>query len=181
MDAKLSPPSVRRRHPWAVRPWTLLVLALLLVAGTLIQACSDNNGTTGPTFACNESPSGTGSVRALAACPQAGGKVPVVGSATGGPFGTLQVAVILPGIINSGGSAPVLVIVTNTNGVAVPGQLVRLTSTGGELVAKSGTTDSNGTFTTALNVPCDSGAGGSVVGIASGVTGSGTFAPGAPC
>ena len=28
MDAKTSPPSARRRRPWTVRPWTLVVLAL---------------------------------------------------------------------------------------------------------------------------------------------------------
>ena len=67
MDAKLSPPSVRHRRPSGVRPWTRLVLGLLLMAGTLIQACSDNNGSTGPTFACRENavgaePDGSGSV-----------------------------------------------------------------------------------------------------------------------
>jgi len=183
MDAKLSPLNARPRRPWAVRPCTLVVLALLLAVGTLIQACSDNNGTTGPTFSCNESPSGRGtsSVRALAACPQAGGPVPVVGTGTGGPLGTLQVAVIVPGTINLGTDAPVLVIVTNLNGVAVPGQSVQLGSTGGNLAAKSGKTDSSGSFATTISVQCPS-TGGSVTAIVSGVTGSGTFtAAGGPC
>src|SRR5262249_27019130 len=180
MDAKLSPPSARRGRTWSVRPWTLVVLALLLVAGTLIQACTDNNGTSGPTFACNESPTGQGGVRALAACPQTGGKVPVVGDATGGPLGTLQVAVIVPGKIDENTDAPVLVVVTNLNGIAVPGQAVQLSSTGAELAATSGKTDSNGTFTTTIKVPCGSG-GGSVTAIVSGVTGSGTFATTNPC
>ena len=80
-----------------------MVLALLLVAGTLIQACTDNSNTTGPSFSCNENPiergAGSGSVRSLAACPQSGGKVPVVGDAIGGPGGTLAVTVIVsPGV-----------------------------------------------------------------------------------
>src|SRR5262245_58528454 len=106
MDATLSPPSTQRRPPRAARPWTLVVLALLLATGTLIQACSDNNGTVGPTFACNESPNGrsTGSVRALAACPQSGGKVPVVADATGGVLSPLTVTLVIPATINLGGS-----------------------------------------------------------------------------
>ena len=183
MDATLSPPSARRRRPWTVRPWTLVVLALLLIAGTLIQACSDNNGTTGPTFSCNESPSGrgTGSVRALAACPQSGGPVPVVGDATGGATGTLEVAVIVPGVINSGGSGSVKVIVTNAHGIAVPNRSVILSSSGGNLATTSGTTDSQGTFTTTIAVPCDSTSGGSVTAIVQGVTETGTFTAGSPC
>ena len=58
MDAKLSPPSVRHGARGRVRPWTRVVFGLLLLAGTLIQACSDNNGSTGPTFACRENASG---------------------------------------------------------------------------------------------------------------------------
>ena len=75
MDVKRSPDHARR-HPWAVRPWTLVVFGLLLVVGTLIQACSDNNGTVGPTFECSEitaaqgtakGRSGTSNARSLAA------------------------------------------------------------------------------------------------------------------
>ena len=180
MDAKLSPPSARRRRPWAVRPWTLVVLALLLVAGTLIQACTDNNGTTGPTFACNESPrgDGAGSVRALAACPQTGGKVPLVGDATGGPAGSLFVKVIVsPQVIDRGRRGSVLVNVTNLNGIGVPSKTVILTSAFGNLDAASGTTDDHGIFTTTMVVPCDITPGpGSVSATVDGVTNSGLFA-----
>ena len=179
MDAKLSPPSARRYRPWAVRPWTLVVLALLLVVGTLIQACSDNNGTSGPTFSCNENlvghGAGSGSVRSLAACPQSGGKVPVVGDAIGGPGGSLRVAVTInPGVIDLGRRGSVLVIVTNLHGIAVPDRPVQLTSTGGNLDATSGTTDDHGFFSTTISVPCD-GKSGTVTAIVDGVAGTGNF------
>jgi hypothetical protein len=159
MDAKTSPPSMRRRRPWAVHPWTFAVLALLLVAGTLIQACTDNSNTSGPSFSCNENPiergAGSGSVRSLAACPQSGGKVPVVGDAVGGPAGTLVVTVIVsPAVIDRGRRGSVLVNVTNAHGIGVPGRTVVLTSSG-NLDATSGTTDQNGIFTTTMLVPCD--------------------------
>ena len=68
-------------------PGTRLVFGLLLMAGTLIQACSDNNGSTGPTFACredasNQSPTRSGSVRLAESCTAT--PAPVVGDGTGG-------------------------------------------------------------------------------------------------
>jgi hypothetical protein len=180
MDAKLSPPSARRRRPWAVRPWTLMVLGLLLVAGTLIQACTDNSNTTGPSFSCNENPigrgAGSGNVRSLAACPQSGGKVPVVGDGVGGPLGTIHVGVTVnPGTIDQGRRGSVLVIVTSQNGVGIPDKAVQLTSTGGNLDATSGTTDANGLFSTTIVVPCGATSPGAVSAIVAGVTGTGTF------
>jgi hypothetical protein len=183
MDAKLSPHSPRRRRPWAVRPWTLLVLALLLAVGTLIQACSDNNGTSGPTFSCNENPIGHGGVRSLAACPQGGGKVPVVGAVGVDPAtGKLNLSVAVtvnPGTIDKGRRGSVLVIVTSAHGAGIPDQAVQLTSTGGNLDATSGTTNGNGLFSTTIFVPCDTAAAaGSVTAIVDGVPspgGSGAF------
>ncbi len=178
MDAKLSPPSARRR-PWAFRPWTLVVLALLLVAGTLIQACTDNDATTGPTFSCNENPigrgAGSGSVRSLAACPQSGGPVPLVGDGIGGPEGTLFVLVTVnPASIEVGRRASVLTIVTNATGIGIPNRPVQLTASGGNLDATSGVTDSSGLFSTTIFVPCDS-VGGQVTAIVAGKVSTGTF------
>ena len=181
MDAKLSPYSPTRRRPRAIRPWTLVVLALILVAGTLIQACTDNNGTTGPTFACNESPrgGGAGGVRALAACPQTGGPVPVVGNVGAGLNAVVQVN---PGAIDIGRRASVIVIVTSganastgtQAGAGIPGRTVRLAATGGSLDATSGTTDANGVFATTMIVPCGSTPGtGSVTAIVDGVASTG--------
>src|SRR5262245_38506341 len=178
MDAKLSPHSPRQRRPRAICPWTLVVLALLLAAGTLIQACSDNNGTTGPTFSCNESPSGRGAggVRALAACPQTGGPVPVVGNVGNGLNAVVQVN---PGVIDIGRRASVIVIVTSAPapglvGAGIPGRTVRLAASGGSLDATSGTTDANGVFATTMIVPCGSTAGGGkVTAIVEGVGSSG--------
>ena len=178
MDAKLSPPSARRRRPWAVGPWTLVVLVLLLVAGTLIQACTDNDATTGPTFSCNENPIGRGagseSARSLAACPQGGGPVPVVGDGIGGPAGTLFVQVTVnPGTIEVGRRASVLTIVTNANGIGIAGKPVQLTATGGNLDATSGVTDSSGLFSTTMFVPCGPGGPGQVTAIVAGVVSTG--------
>ena len=183
MDAKLSPSSARRR-PWAFCPWTLVVLALLLVAGTLIQACSDNDATTGPTFSCNENPigrgAGSGSVRSLAACPQNGGPVAVVGDGVGGtgvpgvPDSKLLVAVTVnPGTIDKGRRGSVLVIVTSSHGAGIPNKAVQLTSTGGNLDATSGTTNGNGLFSTTIFVPCDAPSTGTVTAIVDGVVSTG--------
>ena len=177
MDVKLPPPSVRRRRPWAVRPWTLVVLGLLLVAGPLIQACSDNNATTGPTFSCNENPigrgAGSGSVRSLAACPQSGGPVPVVGDGTGGATGGVVVFVtVSPGTVDRGRRASVTVVATSKNGVKLGGtHSVFLTTSVGSLDASSGTM-SDGVFQTSLLIPCDVGlaAAGNVVGIVDGAS-----------
>jgi hypothetical protein len=133
MDARLLPPSAKRRGSWGAHPWTLVVLGLFLAA--LTQACSDNNGTVGPTFTATP--------------------VPVVGDAIGGPAGTLFVQVTVnPSTVDIGRRASVLVIATNTNGFAVSGRPVQLTATGGNLDATSGVTDANGLFATTMVVPC---------------------------
>ena len=185
MDATPSPLGVGPRRPWAVRPWTFVTLALLLVVATLIQACSDNSGTTGPTFSCNESPieQGTTSAkaRALAACTGGTqGPVPVVGNIGGGLTINVQVN---PGTIDIGRRASVIVIVTSGTGgdvgkagAGIPGRTVRLDAVGGNLDATSGTTDANGVFSTTMIVPCGSVLGaGLVTAIVDGVKGSTIF------
>jgi hypothetical protein len=179
MDAKLSLHSSRRRRSRAIRPWTLATLALLLAVGTLIQACSDNNGTTGPTFSCNENPLGegtrSGNVRALAACTGGTqGPAPVVGNVGAGETVTVS---INPGVIDIGRRGSVVVIVTSVNGAGIPGRTVRLDSLGGNLDATSGTTDASGVFATTMIVPCGTLAGGAglVTAIVDGKTGNQIF------
>jgi hypothetical protein len=158
-----------------------VVLALLLVAGTLIQACTDNSNTTGPSFSCNENPigrgGGAGNVRSLAACPQSGGPVPVVGDVTHDPVTGAPVLNVIvtvnPGVIDLGRRGSVVVVVTNVHGVAIPNQAVQLTSTGGNLDATSGTTNVNGVFSTTIFVPCDATSPGTVVAIVDGQTSTG--------
>src|SRR5262249_26328655 len=181
MNAKLSPHSARRGRPWAVRPWTLAVLGVLLVTGALIQACTDNNGPAGPSFECHESTTGgkttttrSGNVRSLAACTAT--PVPVTGDGIGGPSATIFVSVAVnPGTIEKGRRGTVLVSVTNQHGFAIANTAVQLASAGGNLDATSGTTDGNGLFSTTIFVPCDSTGAGKVTAIVSGVTGTGAF------
>ena len=155
-----------------------MVLGLLLVASTLIQACSDNNYGTGPTFACQETPTGhgtgkSGNARSLAACTQGTpGPAPVVGDGTGGATGGIVVAVTVnPGTVDIGRRASVLVIATSKNGVKLGGQHdVFLTSSLGSLDATSGTLQ-NGVFATTIFLPCDvTGATGNVVAIVDGAS-----------
>jgi hypothetical protein len=155
MDAKLSPPSARRRRPWAVRPWTLVVLALLLVAGTLIQACTDNDHTTGPTFACNEKPvgrgAGSGNARSLAACPQSGGPVPTTGFANTSAEIRVQVG-INPNSITPGTRAGVTAFVTNLNGQPLAGKNVQFSTDVGSLDQTVVPTNAQGQASTTLRV-----------------------------
>ena len=51
MDAKPSNRLWGRGGGWADRPWLLTAICLLVLAGVLIQACSDNKGPSGPQFA----------------------------------------------------------------------------------------------------------------------------------
>jgi hypothetical protein len=160
MDATLSPPSARRRRSWAVRPWTLVVLALLLVAGTLIQACSDNNGTTGPKFECREQ---KGGVKVLTQC--TGSPARVVGDAIGGPTGTINVQVaVQPGTVDRGRRAGVTFFLTNLNGFPLPGRTIAFSSNAGKFDTLSGVTGADGTFSTTMLVTCEA------------VTGSGSIA-----
>jgi hypothetical protein len=132
---------------------------LLVVGALLIQACSDNKGSSGPTFACRENTIGqktarSGSVRTLAACTAS--PAPVVGDAIGGPEGTLFVQVTInPGTVTRGRRASVLVIVTNINGKPLQGRRVQLAPSAGQLDQTTGLTDVNGLFSTTLLVPCE--------------------------
>ncbi len=151
MDAKLSPPSARRRGPRGIRPPTLVVFGLLLLAATLIQACSDNNGSTGPTFECREQ---KGGVKVLAQC--TGSPARVVGDAVGGPNGTLNIqATVTPGIVDRGRRAGVTILLTSANGAPIQGGTVSVSSPGGKFDSSGGTTDPNGTFSTTMLVPCE--------------------------
>jgi hypothetical protein len=147
MDAKLPPPSARRR----LRPSTLAVFGLLLLAGTLIQACSDNNGSTGPVFECREQ---KGGVKVLAQC--TGSPAKVVGDAVGGPNGTLNIqATVTPGVIDRGRRGGVQILLTSANGAPIQGGTVSVSSPGGKFDSPGGTTDPNGTFSTTMLVPCE--------------------------
>ena len=148
MDAKLSPPSARRRRPWAVRPWTLVVFGLLLVAGTLIQACSDNNGTVGPTFECREAKAGASS-KTLAAC--TGSPAPTTGFAN--TSADIKVAVVInPNAITPGRRAGVTALVTNLNGQPLAGKSVQFSTDVGSLDLVVVTTNGAGQASTWLSI-----------------------------
>jgi hypothetical protein len=150
MDARRSLDRVSRSLR-GVRPWTLTVLGLLLMAGTMLQACSDNNGNTGPVFECREQ---KGGVKVLAQC--TAGPAPVTGDGIGGPGGTVFVQVTVnPGTIDRGRRATVLTIVSNLNGFPLPGRRVFLAPSVGRLDATSGVTNSAGLFSTSLFIPCE--------------------------
>ena len=149
MDAKLSPPSARRRHPWAVRPWTLLVLALLLVAGTLIQACSDNNGSTGPRFECREQ---KGGVKVLAQC--TGSPAPTTGFAN--TAADIKVSLgINPASITPGQRAGVTAFVTNLNGLPLAGKNVQFSTDVGSLDQTVVQTNAQGQASTTIRISSD--------------------------
>jgi hypothetical protein len=148
MDAKRSPLSVRRRRPWAVRPWTLAVFGLLLLAGTLIQACSDNNGSTGPTFECREAKAGA-SKKALAAC--TGSPAPTTGFAN--TSAEIKVVVgINPNAITPGTRAGVTAFVTNLNGQPLSGKMVQFSTDVGSLDKTVVVTNGAGQASTYLRV-----------------------------
>ena len=146
MDAKLSPPSARRRRPWPVRPWTLVVFGLLLLAGTLIQACSDNNGSTGPTFECREQ---KGGVRVVAQC--AGAPAPSTGFANTSADIRVQVAVN-PNAITPGRRAGVTAFVSNLNGQPLAGKRVQFSTEVGTLDQVAVTTNGAGQASTTLSI-----------------------------
>jgi hypothetical protein len=159
MDAKLSTPSVGRRRRRGIGGWSRMALGLLFIAGALMQACSDNNGTTGPTFACHQAAVGerstkSGSVRLAESC--AATPAPVVGDGTGGTSGGIFVQVaVSPGTVDRGRRASVRVIATSRNGFKLTGpREVFLTTTVGSLDATSGTLV-NGVFETTLFIPCE--------------------------
>ena len=159
MDVKLSSPSVRHR-PSGVRPGTRLVIGLLLMAGALIQACSDNNGSTGPTFACREGKAGT-NVKAFNAC--AASPAPTVGLANSNADILIAVQAS-PASTEPGRRVSIIVIVTNGAGIAgvtggsgqpLPGKPVFIIASGGSVDGPSGTTNSQGIYSTTLLVRCE--------------------------
>ena len=87
----------------------------LLVVGMLAQACSDNNGSTGPTFACQKTAAGQGksgsvNARYLNAC-----TAPVSGVVN--DIGDLLITVQAnPGSTEPGRRVSIIVIVTNGKG-----------------------------------------------------------------
>ena len=156
MDERLSTPGMGHGGPGRIRPWTRMALGLLLLTGTLIQACSDNNGSTGPTFACRESALGqsrtrSGSARLAEGCPAS--PAPVIGDGTG--TGILIQVSVSPGTVDRGRRASVTVIATSTGGFRLSGQReVVLTTSLGSLDASSGTMV-DGVFQTSLFIPCE--------------------------
>jgi hypothetical protein len=146
MDATLSPPSARRHRPWTVRPWTLVVLALLLMAGTLIQACSDNNGTTGPKFECREQ---KGGVKVLTQC--TGSPAPTTGFANTSAEIKVQVG-INPNSIAPGQRAGVTAFVTNLNGLPLAGKSVQFSTDVGSLDTTVVPTNAQGQASTYIRV-----------------------------
>ena len=161
MDERVSSPGMGHGGRGRIRPWTRMALGLLLLTGTLIQACSDNNGSTGPTFACRESALGqsrtrSGSARLAEGCPAS--PAPVIGDGTG--TGILIQVSVSPGTVDRGRRASVTVIATSTGGFRLSGQReVILTTSLGSLDASSGTMV-DGVFRTTLFIPCEAEAGG---------------------
>jgi len=158
MNAKLSPPSVKHR-PSGVRPGTRLVFGLLLMAGALVQACSDNNGSTGPTFACREKT--TSNVKAFNASCTAS-PAPVTGIANTNQDINIVVQAA-PASIEPGRRVSIIVIVTNGNpatvgggsGQPLPGQTVFIIASAGVVDGPSGTTNAQGLYSTTLLVRCE--------------------------
>jgi hypothetical protein len=165
MDERLSPPGMGHGGPGRIRPWTRMALGLLLLTGTLIQACSDNNGSTGPTFACRESASGqsptrSGSVRLAEGCPAS--PAPVIGDGSGS-LGVLLTVAVDPSTVDIGRRASVTVVATSTGGFRLSGQReVIVTTSVGSLDASSGTMV-DGVFRTTLFIPCGAAAGAGTV------------------
>jgi hypothetical protein len=127
----------------------------------LAQACSDNNGSTGPTFACQETAVGQGkksgsvNARSLNAC-----TAPVSGVVN--DIGDLLITVQAnPGSTEPGRRVSIIVIVTNGNGAVggsgqpLPGQRVFILASAGVVDGPTGTTDSNGIYSTTMLVRCE--------------------------
>jgi hypothetical protein len=162
MNAKLSPSSASHRHA-GVRLGTRLVVGLLLLAGALVQACSDNSGSTGPTFACREGKATT-NVRAYNASCTAS-PAPVTGIADS----NRDIGIIVqasPASTEPGRRVSIIVIVTNGSANTVPGATggsgqplpgvpVFIIASGGVVDGPSGTTNSQGLYTTTLLVRCE--------------------------
>jgi hypothetical protein len=159
MDSRHAVPSTRRRGPWGARPGTLAALGLLLVAGLLIQACSDNEGTVGPSFECREEKGGP---RVLAQCTAS--PAPTTGFANTSANILIRVSAN-PASTEPGRRVTITVFVTNAAGVLggsgqpLAGKRVFVntsTSTAafGTVDSPSGVTDANGLYTTTMIVRC---------------------------
>jgi hypothetical protein len=130
MDATAPRRVLGGRGPWW--PRTGLFLALVL-AGLLVQGCTDNNGRV------------------------TGTESKVTGDAVGG---NIKVSVTInPGAIDRGRRGSVVVIVSSPNGFPIGGRRVDLSSVGGRLDATSGVTGADGRFSTTLYIPCETGPG----------------------
>jgi hypothetical protein len=180
MDERLSSPGMGH-HPGGIRPWSRIALGLLLLTGALIQACSDNNGSTGPTFACRESAVGhsqtrSGSARLAQGCQAS--PAPIIGDGAG-PLETLVQVSVSPNTIDQGRRASVTVVATSSGGFRLTGKRDVILSTSlGSLDAPTGTMV-DGVFRTTLFIPCETTPGpGAVTAIVNGATSgeaSGTF------
>lgn len=162
MDSRLSLPSVRSRGLRGARPRTLVVLGLLLLTGSLLQACSDNNGTVGPTFQCQDKHGETkkGGVKNLAEC-----TAPTTGFADTSSNILIRVSAN-PASTEPGRSVTITVLVTNGagafgggSGQPLAGRRVFVSTSatlpvGGTVNAPSGVTDANGMYTTTMIVRC---------------------------
>lgn len=151
MDARRSSDRARPHIRWAVRPWTLVVFGLLLMAGTLIQACSDNGGTTGPVFECREQTGGVkkGGVKTLNEC------APSVAPTTGFANTSGDIFIVLsvnPNAITPGRRAGVTASVTNTNGQPLAGKTVRFSTSVGTLDQVTAVTNAQGQASTTLSI-----------------------------
>jgi hypothetical protein len=123
-----------------------VVLALLLAAGTLIQACSDNNGSTGPRFECREQ---KGGVKVLSQC--TGSPAPTTGFANTSAEIKVQVG-INPNSITPGTRAGVTAFVTNLNGLPLAGKSVQFSTDVGSLDTTVVPTNAQGQASTYLRV-----------------------------
>lgn len=119
------------------------------MAGVLIQACSDNNGSTGPTFECREAKAGA-SARALAECTKS--SAPSTGFANTSEDIRVVVGInpstVTPGHERVGVTASV----RNKNGQPLAGKTVQFSTDVGSLDQTVGTTNAGGTFSTSLRI-----------------------------
>jgi hypothetical protein len=139
-----------------------VVLGLLLSAGSLLQACSDNNGTVGPTFECQERNGETkkGGVKNLTQC-----TAPTTGFADTSANILIRVSAN-PASTEPGRRVTITVLVTNGagafgagSGQPLAGRRVFVSTSaappvGGQIDAPSGVTDANGMYTTTMIVRC---------------------------
>jgi len=121
--------TVRRIATGSTGSWRLIgLLAVLLVVGALLQACSNQGGSSGPSHPAGQT-----------------------GTADNPTQIIVRVA-INPNTIELGRRAGVTVLVTNTNGRPLQGRHVQLSTSVGQLDVVDGFTDADGKFVSALRV-----------------------------